>query len=244
MRFKEFLKNELSGWKKREVIWLTLACFIITALSIYWKDSVMGIISATTGVACVICTGKGKLSAYIFGLINCLLYAIIAFKARLYGETMLNLIYYAPMQFIGFYLWSKNMNHDTKEVKKTHMKNMERIIWLLILIGLTIIYGYILKLLGDAMPFVDSFTTMASIVAMVVSIKAYSEQWWIWIFVNVFSVYMWWEQFRIGNDSMATLLMWSVYLVNSVIMCIKWEKEVRKNNDSKSKVLMEKKNEI
>ena len=124
------------------------------------------------------------------------------------------------------------------------MKNMERIIWLLILIGLTVIYGYILKLLGDAMPFVDSFTTMASVVAMVVSIKAYSEQWWIWIFVNVFSVYMWWEQFRIGNDSMATLLMWSVYLVNSVIMCIKWEKEVRKNKDSKSKVLMETKNEI
>lgn len=32
-------------------------------------DSVIGIISATTGVACVVCTGKGKLSAYLFGLI-------------------------------------------------------------------------------------------------------------------------------------------------------------------------------
>ena len=30
----------------------------------------MGVLSSTMGVACVVCTGKGKLSAYIFGLIN------------------------------------------------------------------------------------------------------------------------------------------------------------------------------
>ena len=57
----------------------------------------MGIISATTGVACVVCTGKGKLSAYIFGVVNCVLYAIISYQAKLYGETMLNALYYVPM---------------------------------------------------------------------------------------------------------------------------------------------------
>ena len=81
MKIKEILKNEISGWKKLEVIWLLLACFIICALSIYWNDSFMGIVSATTGVACVVCTGKGKLSAYVFGLVNCVLYAIISYNA-------------------------------------------------------------------------------------------------------------------------------------------------------------------
>ena len=115
---KEFIKNELSGWKKFEVFWLILACVVIAGLSIYWGDTLMGIISATTGVACVVFTGKGKLSAYIFGVINCVLYAIIAYNATLYGETMLNLIYYLPMQFIGFYVWNKNMNIETHEVSK------------------------------------------------------------------------------------------------------------------------------
>ena len=105
---------------------MILACAIITGLSIYWKDTIMGIISATTGVACVVCTGKGKLSAYLFGVINCVLYAIIAYNARLYGETMLNAIYYLPMQFIGFYVWSKHMNSETKEVMKIHMNNKAR----------------------------------------------------------------------------------------------------------------------
>ena len=208
---KTLISNEFKGWKKLEVFWLVLACAIITGLSIYWKDSLMGIISATTGVACVVCTGKGKLSAYVFGVVNCVLYAVISYNARLYGETMLNALYYVPMQFVGFYVWSKNMNNETYEVKKIHMKNSARIFWLLMMVLGTIGYGYILKVLGDAMPFVEM----------------YSEQWWIWIAVDIFSVYMWWTNFSVGNDNMATLLMWVVYLMNAIIMCYRWEKEVK-----------------
>lgn len=227
MKIKEMIKNEFKGWKLLEIIWLVVACSIITGLSIYWGDNLMGIISALTGVICVILTGKGKLSAYLFGLVNCVLYAIIAYEAKLYGETMLNLIYYVPMQFIGFYIWNKNMNKESHEVNKVHMKNKTRLLWLAIMIIGTIVYAFILKALGDAMPLVDSFTTFSSIVAMIVSVKMYAEQWWIWIAVDVFSVYMWWVNFSAGSDNMATLLMWVVYLGNAIIMCIKWEKEAR-----------------
>ena len=219
---KEIIKNEFKGWKVTEVSWLVIACTIITALSIYWKDSVMGIISATTGVACVVLTGKGKLSAYLFGLINCILYAIISFKAHLYA------LYYVPMQFIGFAIWKKNMNKETNEVNKIHMKNKTRIICLLTIIISTFVYGLILKKLGDALPFVDAFTTVSSVVAMIISVKMYSEQWWIWILVDIFTVIMWYLSFRVGQENMATLLMWVVYLLNAIFMCIRWEKEIIK----------------
>lgn len=224
---KDFIKNELAGWKKLEVFWLVLACSVITGLSIYCGDTLMGIVSSTTGVACVVCTGKGKLSAYIFGLINSILYAIIAYKATLYGETMLNALYYVPMQFVGFYIWSKNINSETKEVSKRHMKNSGRLILLLSILATTYMYGLVLNYLGDAMPFVDSFTTVSSVVAMIVSVKMFAEQWWIWVAVDIFSVYMWWCDFRSGSDNMATLLMWVVYLGNAIIMLIKWEREAK-----------------
>lgn len=226
-----FIKNELTGWKKFEVLWLVLACGVITGLSIYWGDTVMGIISSTTGVACVVCTGKGKLSAYIFGLINSVLYAIIAYKATLYGETMLNALYYVPMQFVGFYIWSKNMNSETHEVAKKYMKNSGRIILLLSILTATYFYGLVLRFLGDAMPFVDSFTTVSSVVAMIVSVKMFAEQWWIWVAVDIFSVYMWWCDFQSGSDNMATLLMWVVYLGNAIIMLVKWEREAKLNKE-------------
>lgn len=222
---KNFIKNELSGWKKWEVSWLVIACAIITGLSIYWQDTLMGIISSTTGVACVVCTGKGKLSAYLFGLVNSVLYAIISFNAHLYGETMLNAIYYVPMQFVGFYVWNKHMNSETKEVEKRHMDMKGRLLLLIVMIAATYVYGLFLRSIGDAMPFVDSFTTVSSVIAMIISVKMFAEQWWIWVAVDVFSVYMWRCNFKTGGDNMATLLMWTVYLGNAIIMLVKWEKE-------------------
>jgi len=226
---RTFLKNELSGWNKLEISWLLIACIVIAGLSIYWGDTLMGIISAITGVSCVICTGKGKLSAYIFGLVNSVLYAIIAYEATLYGETMLNAIYYVPMQFIGFYVWKNNMNEETKEVIKRRMKNSGRALLVVVIAITTYLYGLFLQSLGDAMPFIDAFTTVSSVIAMIVSVKMYAEQWWIWVAVNVFSVYMWLCNFLSGSDNMATLLMWTIYLGNSIIMLIKWEREARRN---------------
>ena len=227
---KEFIRNELSGWRKAEVLWLAIACAVITGLSIYWGDSLMGIISSVTGVVCVVLTGKGKLSAYIFGLVNSVLYAIISYQATLYGETMLNALYYVPMQFVGFYVWSKNMNAESHEVRKRRMKLMHVILLVVIIAASTYFYGLLLQHLGDAMPFVDSFTTVSSVFAMIVSVWMFAEQWWIWVAVDVFSVYMWWCDFQSGSDNMATLLMWIVYLGNAVIMLIKWEKEARSTN--------------
>lgn len=225
---KEFIKNELYGWTKGEVIWLLFTCTVITALSIYWQDSLMGIISAVTGIAYVIFAGKGKLSAYFFGLINCTLYAIISFEARLYGETMLNAIYYLPMQFVGFFIWSKNMNPETHEVTKRHMKATWRIGLVIVIALATYLYGLFLNYLDDMMPFVDSFTTVASVVAMIVSIGMFSEQWWIWLGVNSISVYMWWCNYSSGSDNIATLLMWLVYLISGIMMLVKWEKEIKR----------------
>ena len=225
-KIKKFVHDELTGWKVWEISWLVFACITITTLSIYWGDNVLGIVSATTGVACVICTGKGKLSAYIFGVINIFLYAIIAFQAKYYGEVMLNILYYFPLQFYGFYIWSKNLNPTTKEVVK---KKMTIKGFLLLLVGValtTLVYGLGLKKLGGSLPFVDAFSTTISVVAMIVSIKMYAEQWILWIAVNVVTIYMWGYAFFVqGSESVATLMMWSVYLCNAIIMLIKWYKE-------------------
>ena len=228
-KVRTWLQNEISGWKKWEVVWLITACAIIVALSIYWQDTWMGILPATTGAACVICTGKGKLSAYVFGLVNSVLYAIISYQAALYGETMLNALYYVPMQFVGFYTWSRHMNTETNEVIKKNMKWTGRLMMTAFILAGTIGYGLLLRAMGDAMPFVDAFTTVTSVAAMLISVKMFAEQWWIWVVVDIVSVYMWFQSFLQGQEYIATLIMWLVYLVNAVIMLVKWEREAKRN---------------
>ena len=226
-KLKAIAKRELSGWKKWEVIWLLLATAVILGLSIYWKDSMTGIWAALTGIWCVILTGKGKLSSFWVGTVNTILYAVVAWQARYWGEVMLNLIYYVPMNFVGLYMWSKNMNKQTEEVVKERMSFKGSVLAYTCVIAGTLGYGVILNLMNGTLPFIDSMSTVFSIFAQFLCVKRYMEQWVLWIVVDIVTVIMWVYAFINGTGDMATVLMWSIYLINAIIMFIKWKKDTK-----------------
>ena len=221
------IKTEFAGWKPLELLWLLVASITILGLSVYWKDNWIGITSALTGIWCVIFTGKGKRSSFVFGMVNVLCYAYIALNAKFYGEVMLNILYYVPMNVVGWIAWTKHMNSETGEVKKQRLSVKAS----LITYGATLVgiatYGYILKLMGGNMPYFDSMSTVVAIVAQILSVKRLTEQWILWIVVDVITVIMWGVNFAQGGESIATLAMWSIYLVNAIIMFVKWHKEAK-----------------
>lgn len=224
---KKYLKSEITGWKALELVWLAVATVVILFLSIYWSDNIISIIAALTGVWCVILTGKGKRSSFIFGVVNVVFYAITAFQAKYYGEVMLNLIYYFPMNFVGWFAWKKHMNDDTGEVVKTKLP-LKKGIFVYLLTAIAIfIYGLVLKALGGNLPYIDSMSTVVSITAQILSVRRLTEQWILWIVVDVVTVIMWAVNFAQGGESIATLAMWSVYLLNAIIMFVRWNKEAK-----------------
>ena len=222
---RKYLKSEVSGWKPFDVIWLIFATAVILGLSIYWEDTWMSLIAAVTGAWCVILTGKGKRSSFIFGTVNVVFYAIVSFQAKYYGEVMLNVLYYFPMNFVGWFVWKKHMNESTGEVIKERLTLKKSfIVYAVTAVGI-FVYGLILDKLGGSLPYIDSMSTVVSVVAQILSIKRLMEQWVLWIVVDVVTVIMWAVHFAQGGETIATLAMWSVYLVNAVIMFIRWYKE-------------------
>lgn len=228
-KLKEILKREMTGWKKWEVIWLFLATAVILGVSIYWKDSITGIVAALTGIWCVVLTGKGKLSSFWFGTINTVLYAVVAWQAKYWGEVMLNLIYYLPTNFIGLYMWSKNMDNNTDEVVKERLTLKGSVIaYGSVAVG-TVAYGFVLKQMNGTLPFVDSMSTVFSVFAQILCIKRCMEQWVLWIIVDVVTVIMWVYALINKTGDMATVLMWSIYLINAIFMFTKWLKDSKKS---------------
>lgn len=158
-----------------------------------------------------------------------MLYAIVAWKARYYGDVMLNLLYYFPTNIIGWVVWSKHLNQEKNEVYKKRMTLMQDILLAIISAAGVLGYSYILKLLGGNLPIVDSMSTVFSVIAQILMIKRFTEQWVIWIIVDIVSVIMWIAAFFNGGESVAVLMMWSVYLANAVIMFVKWLKESKQD---------------
>lgn len=219
------LKRDFLGWKKWQILWIVFANVMILGVSLYLGDTVIGILASLTGVTCVILCGMGKVSNYFFGTINVLLYAIVAWNAKYYGDVMLNLLYYFPTNIIGWVAWIKHMDKEKNEVYKKRMTWKQDVILTFISVVGVLGYSYVLKLLGGNLPMVDSMSTVFSVIAQILMIKRFMEQWIIWIIVDIVSVIMWIAAFFNGGESIAVLIMWSVFLVNAVIMFVKWLKE-------------------
>ena len=132
----------LKEWNWFEKSWLIIFTVINIIVFFYSKDSVLGLIAALTGMLSVILVAKGKISNYYFGIVNVVLYGFISYQSKYYGEAMLNLGYFLPMQLIGLVMWSKNqVNVDEKtEVKTERMKAKEIIFWFTVSIVGILIY--------------------------------------------------------------------------------------------------------
>jgi nicotinamide mononucleotide transporter len=222
---KQLIKQEMAGWKSLEIFLTITACVAVLAIGVINGDALIGCVSAVTGVLCVITTGKGKLSTYFFGLINCILYSILAYNAKLYGIALLNSTYFLIMQFVGFFIWQKHMNDKTNEVSKRRLPWKMRVVLVVLMAVVTYLFGMLLMHWGDAMPFVDAFTTIGSIVAMIISVLMYSEQWYIWVLSDACNLYMWYCNLQSGGSDTAVFAMRVISLVCSIAMLVKWEKE-------------------
>ena len=210
----------LKEWNWFEKSWLIIFTVINIIVFFYSKDSVLGLIAALTGMLSVILVAKGKISNYYFGIVNVVLYGFISYQSKYYGEAMLNLGYFLPMQLIGLVMWSKNqVNVDEKtEVKTERMKAKEIIFWFTVSIVGILIYGMILKKIGNALPYADAFTNVLSIIAMILMVKRYIEQWAVWILIDIVSIYMW---FFIKSNYNITI-MWIAYLINAIYGLVNW----------------------
>lgn len=227
---KEFLSVKLCSWKISEILWLFSSVSVIVFLSLYWGDSIIGIIAAVSGISYVIFTGKGKPSGYIFGVVNVLLYAYISFGAKYYGEVMLNIFYYLPMNFVGWFVWRKNIDDSTGEIKKKRLSQRAALFIFGGTLAAVFVYGELLKYLGGNMAYMDSMSTVISVVAQILCVKRYIEQWILWIVVDIVTVVMWIFAFFNGGESTATLIMWSLYLVNGFIIYFRWNKDLKRQN--------------
>lgn len=230
------MKNLLKDWTLFEKVWLS----IFTAINIYlffaWGDSLIGLVSSLSGMLCVVLVAKGKISNYYFGIIQAATYAYISYTYGLYGETMLNALFYLPIQFIGLYMWSKWKNKSDSTTADIFVKRLD-LQKTLQLVGGTlagiILLAIILNLLNGYQVGIDSATTIISIAAQILMLKRYAEQWLLWIMVNVLSIIMWAiALIQTGGNDFTILIMWVAFLFNSIYGYINWLKMAKKQKES------------
>ena len=227
MDIKEFVKYELSGWKKGEVIGLSLVFLLIFVNAFIVKDDIVAVVSAVCGILYTTVAGKGKISCYIFGLCGTSCYSWLAFDNALWGNLLLSAGYYFPMQLWGLFEWSRHLKSSTKEIFKTKLSTRERICAGILSVVSIIAVILVLRALRDSNPVFDGITTVLSVLGMYLTVKRCIEQWVIWMVVNGLSALMWMNLVLHGAKTYSTFIMWCVYFVLAIYFYFCWRREMK-----------------
>lgn len=222
---KQFVRFELSGWRKKEIlIFLSIYLFIIFN-AIITNDSLPSVFSAICGISYTIIAGKGKISCYFFGLMGSLLYVYLSVKNTIWGNAILYGFYYIPMEIIGLFAWSKHLDKK-QEIKKTKLENTKiiKLSLLSFLASIFIIIG--LYYFKDSHSIIDGVTMVLSIVGMYLTVRRCIEQWIVWMIVNALSMIMWINIVINGERAYSTVIMWLIYFVMAIYFYKEWKKSL------------------
>ena len=194
----------------------------------------LGFIVAVTGIINLVLCAKGNLWNYLFGIIYNAIYVYIAWHSKLYADSAIYLLYYLPMQFVGWAQWKKNQNQDSGAVNAVHLTRKTALVLLAAAIVLIPLFAWILSrpAIGDAQPWLDATTTVVSILAMYMMVKASAEQGYIWVVLDAVQVIKWTVATIRGEEHAALMLvMFAFFLANAVYGLIQWNRLARQASD-------------
>lgn len=225
-------------WTWFEKIWLLVFAAINIGLFFAWDDTLLGLISSITGMMCVVLVAKGKISNYYFGMIQTSTYAYISYSYGLYGEAMLNGLFYFPIQFIGLYMWRKNQVAKDAIGEDVAVKRLNQKQWLLLIavsIVASLFYAMLLEALNGQQVRIDSTAVVLSVIAQILMVKRFAEQWALWIIVNLLSIVLWVITLNSsGGNDWSMLVMWSAFLINSMYGYLNWLKMSKIQREQKA----------
>jgi len=235
------LKKSFKSLKWYEII-MILIMIVIAGISIYnaivdpssstnplWL-TIINFISAVCGIFCVFFCAKANISNFVFATVNTIVYAIYLYYHKIFGTFALEVLFYLPINFISWYIWSKH--RDKELVEKTKVKKLslkKNIVITSIIIMGAIIYHYVLVRIGGNVAWLDAFTLSIGIIAVILEMLRYKEQYVWWIITDIIAVAMY-----IIHFDAVYLTKKSIYLIMAIIGLINWHKlnkERNKNNE-------------
>ena len=219
--------------KHLEILTLGLIFGLIVFNAIINGDKPVAVISAICGITYTFYAGKGRPICYIFGLCGSCLYGFLAFQSSLWGNLLLYVLYYIPMQILGYFKWNSHLKEDKQEIIKVSMQKKAFSLLCIALVCITACLTVALYYFKDTHPILDSITTIFSVGGMYLTVKRTIEQWFFWGIVNLLSFIMWLHLALGGAKVWSTVIMWGVYTVLAIYFYCCWKKEITAYDSNK-----------
>ena len=188
--------------------------------------AIVNFISGICGIICIFFCAKASVSNYVFGLVNTIVYVLFLIHDRIYGTLALELLVYLPLNIFGWIVWARN--RDKQDTEKTLSRKLTwwQDILSVIAVGFTGVICYFgLSKLGGAVPWLDAYIVAVGVIASMLQLFRFREQYIWWTVSNIVAVTMY-----IINFDPVYLTKKSIYFIMGIIGLYNWWKLQKERN--------------
>lgn len=189
-----------------------------------WIQTI-GVITGA-GAVLFLALNKAKIG-WTLGVINAGFFTVLMFQYMLYADVILN-VYYLFTSAFGLVYWLGWMSRREKKepAKITHMGWKAWLKWGAVWIAVTAVMGHLLDTYTPTdVAYIDSFTTVGSLIAQFLLARKIFENWYIWIFVDIIDIGLY--LFK-GLPMVAGMTV--IYMIFCIIGVVKWRKDEKKES--------------
>ena len=208
--------------------WLLLSLGLLVQIGVYIiaPHNPIALLSGMLGICSVVLGAQGNILTFVFGFAQVGTYTYLCCLERFYAEIAINFYYFITMIY-GVCCWRKRLDHNTLQVQTRQLSSTLISIMILAIVALSTFAGWLLHLYtDDPQPSLDAFTTVPAILAQILMVMAYREQWYLWLMVDVLAMVMW---VRAENYCMAA--QYAFWCANCVYGYIQWTKSLEKKSE-------------
>ena len=189
--------------------------------------SLLEVIAVVFAMAYLLLAVRENVWCWLFAFISTAIYTVLFWDVSLLMESALN-VYYMLMAVYGWYQWTRggtNGDELPHALKVRSMSGVQHALTITAIVVLSLVSGY---LLGEhstaAWPYIDSFTTWASVITTYLVARKYLQNWLYWIVIDTVSIPLY-----IDRGLNLTALLFVAYVVIAVVGYFKWRDHSRNN---------------
>ena len=198
-----------------------------TILTAAQSMSLMEVTAVVFAMAYLLLAVRENVLCWLFAFLSAAIYTVLFWDVSLLMESALN-VYYMAMAVYGWHQWTRGGTNGDDRPHALAVRSMsanQHVMVIAAIAGLTIVSGYLLSEHSTAAwPYVDSFTTWASVITTFLVARKFLQNWLYWIVIDTVSVPLY-----IDRGLNLTALLFVAYVVIAMVGYFKWRDHLRNN---------------
>lgn len=188
------------------------------------------VVAVIFAIAYLLLAVQENILCWLFAFMSTAIYTVLFWDVSLLMESALN-VYYMAMAVYGWYQWTHGGHNGDDEPHTLAVQSMsakQHTLVIAVTAVLVVISGYLLSEHSSAVwPYVDSFTTWASVITTYLVTQKYLQNWIYWIVIDAVSIPLY-----IDRGLGLTALLFAAYIIIAFFGYRSWRKHYQNNGQA------------